>query len=54
MFVANTAHTAEMIRLAVTDVEGFEQLQREFGAFRDVLSKNSGITDYKRCWPKRY
>lgn len=30
------------VRLAVTDVEGLEMLQREFGAFRDLLSKYSG------------
>jgi phosphonate transport system substrate-binding protein len=42
-FTAKIAQSAEMIRLAVTDVEGLEQLQREFGAFRDVLVNNSGI-----------
>jgi phosphonate transport system substrate-binding protein len=40
---SNVAQAAEVIRLAVTDVEGLEQLQREFGAFRDVLSKSSGF-----------
>ncbi len=32
----------DKIRLAVTDIEGLEMLQREFGAFRDILSKNLG------------
>jgi phosphonate transport system substrate-binding protein len=41
--ILNVSQAAETIRIAVTDVEGLEQLQREFGAFRDVLSKNSGI-----------
>lgn len=31
-----------VIRLAVTDIEGLEMLQREFGAFRDILSKKLG------------
>jgi phosphonate transport system substrate-binding protein len=43
MLISNLAHATDMIRLAVTDVEGLEQLQREFGTFRDVLAKNSGI-----------
>jgi phosphonate transport system substrate-binding protein len=29
--------------MAITDLEGMEQLQREFGAFRDLLSEKSGI-----------
>ncbi len=37
-----TAATAETIRLAVTDIEGVEMLQREFGAFRDELQKATG------------
>jgi phosphonate transport system substrate-binding protein len=43
VLMVNAIQAAESIRLAVTDVEGLENLQREFGAFRDVLSKNSGI-----------
>lgn len=31
------------VKLAVTDLEGLEQLQREFGAFRDTLSAESGL-----------
>lgn len=31
------------VRLAVTDLEGLEQLQREFGTFRDLLSEKTGL-----------
>lgn len=31
------------LRLAVTDVEGLEQLQTEFGAFRDLLVRRTGL-----------
>jgi len=31
------------LRLAVCDLEGLEQLQREFGAFRDLLVAKSGL-----------
>lgn len=34
---------AETIRFAVTDVEGVEQLQREYGAFVDELEKATGL-----------
>lgn len=37
------AAAAEKIRLAITDVDGLETLQRDFGAFRDVLAKESGL-----------
>ncbi len=30
------------IRLAVTDIEGLEMLQREFGAFKDILANKLG------------
>jgi phosphonate transport system substrate-binding protein len=33
---------AETVKLAVTDLVGLEELQREFGAFRDTLSEASG------------
>lgn len=33
---------AETIRLAVTDLVGLEELQREFGAFRDTLEEVTG------------
>ena len=35
--------TAETIRFAVTDVEGMEQLQREYGAFVEELEKATGF-----------
>lgn len=41
VFVTNTA-SAETIRFAVTDIEGLENLQREFGAFRDKLAMHTG------------
>jgi phosphonate transport system substrate-binding protein len=31
------------LRFAVTDIEGLEMLQREFGAFKDVLSEKLGV-----------
>jgi phosphonate transport system substrate-binding protein len=34
----------DTIRFAVTDVEGLEELQRDFGAFRDSLEKSLGMT----------
>jgi phosphonate transport system substrate-binding protein len=39
---APVAEAAEPLRFAVTDVEGLETLQREFGPFADVLAKASG------------
>jgi phosphonate transport system substrate-binding protein len=36
------AEAAE-IKLAVTDLEGLEQVQREFGAFRDTLAAETGL-----------
>lgn len=33
---------AETVKLAVTDLVGLEELQREFGAFKDTLSKATG------------
>jgi phosphonate transport system substrate-binding protein len=43
--VALTAATAsaEPIRFAVTDIEGAEALQQEFGAFRDALEEITGL-----------
>lgn len=40
-FPVSAAH-AETVRLAVTDLVGLEELQREFGAFRDKLSEVTG------------
>lgn len=37
------ASSQKTLRLAVTDVEGMEALQREFGAFRDRLTEQTGI-----------
>lgn len=37
------AQAGESIRLAVTDLEGLEQVQREFGAFRDLLATETGL-----------
>jgi len=39
---ASSVAQAETIRLAVTDLVGMEELQREFGAFKEVLSKKLG------------
>lgn len=33
----------EVLRFAVTDVDGLESLQREFGAFKEALEKHSGL-----------
>lgn len=41
LFVTNAA-SAETIRFAVTDIEGLENLQREFGEFREKLEKHTG------------
>jgi phosphonate transport system substrate-binding protein len=43
--LALAAHAAAPtpVRLAVTDLEGLEQLQREFGAFKELLSQKSGL-----------
>jgi len=40
--ISAPAVNAETVRLAVTDLVGLEDLQREFGAFRDKLSEVSG------------
>lgn len=37
-----TTAQAETLRLAVTDLVGLEELQREFGAFRDALEETTG------------
>jgi len=42
--VGTIGAAAETIRMAVTDIEGVEMLQREFGAFRDELQKATGFT----------
>jgi phosphonate transport system substrate-binding protein len=35
---------AETYRLAITDVEGLEELQREYGGFRNALSEATGLS----------
>jgi len=42
MTPVSAAAKAQKQRIAVTDIEGLEMLQREFGAFRDVLSQKLG------------
>jgi ABC transporter, phosphonate, periplasmic substrate-binding protein len=42
-FASGLAGAETPVRLAITDLEGLEQIQREFGGFRDRLSKNTGI-----------
>ena len=42
-FSAVTANAAEPIRFAVTDVEGLETLQREYGPFAEVLKRSGGL-----------
>lgn len=36
------AQAAETVRFAVTDIAGLEDLQREYGAFRDALAASTG------------
>lgn len=35
--------SANTLRLAVTDLQGLEELQREFGAFKDTFEETSGM-----------
>lgn len=42
-FMTVSAHGADKVRFAVTDVEGMEKLQQEFGPFRDALAKITGL-----------
>lgn len=41
-FVA-TAQAADAVKFAVTDIAGLEELQREFGAFKNVLQEETGL-----------
>ncbi|CAN1563408.1 PhnD ABC-type phosphate/phosphonate transport system, periplasmic component [Rhabdaerophilaceae bacterium] len=43
MTAAAPASAQEKIRFAVTDVDGMESLQREFGPFKEALEKVSGL-----------
>ncbi len=40
---ATVAHAADKVRFAVTDIEGLEALQQEFGAFQGALSNATGL-----------
>jgi phosphonate transport system substrate-binding protein len=40
--VAQFSNAAETIRFAVTDIAGLEDLQREYGAFRNTLAEATG------------
>ncbi|MGH8480251.1 MAG: phosphate/phosphite/phosphonate ABC transporter substrate-binding protein [Gammaproteobacteria bacterium] len=42
-FASGLAGAETPVRLAITDLEGLEQIQREFGGFRDRLSRDTGI-----------
>ncbi|MCJ2163200.1 MULTISPECIES: phosphate/phosphite/phosphonate ABC transporter substrate-binding protein [unclassified Pseudodesulfovibrio] len=42
MVMGTGAMAAQKVRLAVTDLEGMEELQREFGIFRDKLGSLTG------------
>ncbi|MFP4070984.1 MAG: PhnD/SsuA/transferrin family substrate-binding protein [Desulfovibrionales bacterium] len=39
---SSLSFAAEKFTLAVTDLEGMEELQREFGQFKEVLSRHTG------------
>lgn len=41
--VPTLAHAAEPIRFAVTDIEGLEALQQEFGPFEKAIEKSTGL-----------
>lgn len=43
LLMISSAHAENKMRLAITDLEGMEQLQREFGEFRNELSKATGL-----------
>lgn len=39
----SSAHAADKIRFAVTDIDGLEALQKEMGPFKDAFEKASGL-----------
>ena len=43
VLLAATPAFADPVRLAVTDIEGLENLQKEFGAFEKALEKSTGL-----------
>jgi phosphonate transport system substrate-binding protein len=42
-FIAPAAHASDTLRFAVTDVDGLENLQREFGPFKAKFEQLSGL-----------
>jgi phosphonate transport system substrate-binding protein len=42
-FALSASAATSPLRLAVTDIEGLEMLQREFGSFKDLLSDKLGV-----------
>lgn len=43
VLLAAAPAVADPVRLAVTDIEGLENLQKEFGAFEKALEKSTGL-----------
>lgn len=43
LLLSSVVHAGENLRLAITDLEGMEQMQREFGAFRKVLIEKTKL-----------
>ncbi len=39
-----TAHAAQKLNFIVTDLEGLEEVQREFGPFKKLLEEKTGLT----------
>ncbi len=44
LVASQVSYSAETVKLAVTDVEGLEKLQLEWGPFKEELEKASGLT----------
>ncbi len=42
-FFTVPAHAKDVYNFIITDLEGLEEVQREFGAFRDLLQEKAGI-----------
>ena len=45
---------AESIKLAITDLVGLEELQREFGPFKNELEKVTGISQFQEGYRKPF
>ena len=43
VLASSPAFAVDTVRLAITDVDGLESLQREFGPFKDAFEKVSGL-----------